>query len=161
VYISWVIVLFGAEISYAFQHVKTYRREIESPIVSQSFKEKLAVLIVLETCRAFIAGEKPPSTEGLAKKFNVPGRTVNDVVYLLLQQDFLRELRSPDKEDAGLVPARDPETMLVRDVVKSLRNFGSEPAPLPDGIGNFDDLAQSNDANFKKLAGAKREGASN
>lgn len=150
VYISWVIVLFGAEISYGFQHVRTYRREIESPIVSQSFKEKLAVLLGLEICKAFVAGDKPPTAEQLATKLNVPRRIVNDVLYLLMEQQILRELRGPEKEDPGLVPARDPEAIKVRDVVKALHEYGGAPVPLPD-------LAElrNPDENFKKLASAK------
>jgi membrane protein len=150
VYISWVIVLFGAEISYGFQHVKTYRREIESPIVSQSFREKLAVLLVLDTCQAFIAGSQPPTAETLATKLNVPRRIVNDVLYLLVEQKILRELKSPDKDDPGLVPARDPESILVRDVIRSLHNYGSEPCPLPDG----QEMNQPEE-NFKRLSAAK------
>lgn len=154
VYISWVIVLFGAEISYAFQNVRTYRREIESPIVSQSFKEKLGVLLVLEACKAFVAGEKPPTAEILASKLNVPRRIVNDVLYLLAEQQILRELRGPDKDDPGLVPARDPETVKVRDVVKALHEYGAAPVVLPDGQELKDP-----EENFKKLASAQQSPA--
>jgi membrane protein len=162
VYISWVVVLVGAEISYAYQNVRTYRREIESPIVSQSFKEKLAVVVMMEACRPFLAGEKPPTAASLAEKLNVPRRTVADVAHLLVEQKMLRELRALEKEDPGLVPARDPESIRVRDVVEAIHRFGAEPAPLPNGpLGDLDSLVReerARDSNFKSLAAAQNLG---
>jgi DNA-binding IscR family transcriptional regulator len=130
--------------------VKTYRREIESPIVSQSFKERLAVLLVLDSCKAFLAGERPPTAEALATKLNVPRRVVNDVLYLLMEQKILRELRGPEKDDPGLVPAKDPESIKVADVIRSLHEYGAAPVPLPE-MAELKNVEE----NFKKLSSAK------
>jgi hypothetical protein len=40
VYLSWIIVLFGAEVAFAAQHVNTYKREIEETRLSAADRDR-------------------------------------------------------------------------------------------------------------------------
>jgi membrane protein len=134
VYLSWIIVLFGAEIAFAAQHVDTYRRELEALKVSAADRDRLALVIALEAVRPFEAGSPPPTSEAVATRLGAPSRVVHEIVYQLMDRGILREVSALDVKDPGLVPARDPSVMTARDVLHAVRRFGDR-LTLPEGDG--------------------------
>lgn len=132
VYLSWIIVLFGAEVAFAAQHVNTYRREIEEVRLSAADRDRLALVVCVEVVRPFTRGERPPAGEEVALALNAPVRTVNDILFQLSSQGILRAVTLPDRKDPGYLPARDPAVMSARDVVNAVRTYGDE-ATLPNG----------------------------
>lgn len=134
VYFSWIIVLFGAEIAFAAQHVDTYRRELEALKVSASDRDRLALVIALEAVRPFESGTAPPTAEIVAARLQAPSRVVHEIVYQLMDRGILREVSALNAKDPGLVPARDPSVMTARDVLHAVRRYGDRLA-LPEGDG--------------------------
>ncbi|HZE98436.1 MAG TPA: YhjD/YihY/BrkB family envelope integrity protein [Planctomycetota bacterium] len=132
IYVSWIIVLFGAEIAFAVQHVNTYRREIEEARLSAADRDRLALVVCVEIVRPFIAGAKPPSGEEVATRLNYPVRAVNEILYELASQGVLRSVTLTDRKDAGYLPAKDPTLLTARDVVGAVRTFGDQ-GTLPVG----------------------------
>ena len=125
IYLSWIIVLFGAELVFAMQHVRTYEREMEAPKLSQAFKEKLAIYVMLEVTRDFLVGREAPNGEQLADRLKVPVRAVNDVIYTLAGQKLLREV--PQGQFASYFPFEDPARTTVKRVLDAMRTHGDEP----------------------------------
>ena len=134
VYLSWIIVLFGAEIAFAAQHVDTYRRELEALKVSAADRDRLALVIALEAVRPFEAGAPPPTSEAVAARLHAPSRVVHEIVYQLMDRGILREVSALNAKDPGLVPARDPSVMTARDVLHAVRRYGDR-LTLPEGDG--------------------------
>jgi membrane protein len=132
VYLSWIIVLFGAEVTFAAQHAETYRREMESIRVSSADRDRLALVVCLEAVRPFERGGEPPTAEAIAARLKAPSRVVHEVAYQLTARGILREVTALDAKDPALVPGRDPSTVTVRDVLLTLRSYG-DPLSLPDG----------------------------
>ncbi len=126
VYLSWIIILFGAEVAFAAQHVNTYKREIEQARLSAADRDRLALVVCVEIIRPFTRGEPPPSGEEVATCLNTPVRQVNEILYELSQQGILRAVTIPDRKDQGYLPARDPGVMSARDVVAAVRTFGDK-----------------------------------
>lgn len=133
VYTSWILVLFGAEVAFATQHVRTYQREIQVPAVSQRYKERLGLMLCLRVTRSFSEGAEAPSAKGLAFSLNIPVRLVNEVVFQLVSMKILREASAAPEGDPGLVPARDPSELTVQDVLDALHTHGADPFTLPEG----------------------------
>lgn len=131
IYLSWIIVLFGAEIAFAAQHVETYRRELEAVKVSAADRDRLALVVAVEAVRPFEAGSSPPTAEAVASRLRAPSRVVHEIVYQLMERGILREVSSVDAKDPGLVPARDPSVMTARDVLRAVRSYG-DPLALPE-----------------------------
>jgi membrane protein len=131
VYLSWIIVLFGAEVAFAAQHVNTYKREIEQKKLSAADRDRLALVVCVEVVKPFINGEAPPSGEGVARALNAPVRAVNEILYELSSQGILRAVSLPDRKDHGYLPARDTAVLTARDVIEAVRRFG-DPADLPE-----------------------------
>lgn len=132
IYLSWIIVLFGAEVVFAAQHVNTYRREIEQARLSAADRDRLALVVCVEVVRPFVAGAKPPSGEEVASRLNSPVRIVNEILFELSSQGILRAVTLTDRKDAGYLPAKDPGVLTARDVVSAVRTFGDRGA-LPKG----------------------------
>jgi membrane protein len=132
VYLSWIIVLFGAEVAFAAQHVGTYKREIEQVRISAADRDRLALLLTLEAVKPFQAGQPPPTAEEVARRVNSPVRVVHEVLYLLAAKGILREVASADRKDPGYLPARDPGVLTAHDVLLAVRTHG-DPFTLPEG----------------------------
>jgi membrane protein len=134
IYVSWIIVLFGAEVAFAVQHGDSYRREIEGVRLSAADRERLAVVAAVEVARPFLAGAAPPSGEDLAARLNAPIRAVNDVLFELAAQGVLREVPVQGRKDSVYLPAKDPGQTTIRDVVMAVRRHG-DPGALPTADG--------------------------
>ena len=68
-YISWAIVLLGAEISYADQNIQTLTWEEKEHKYSQRYKEELMLKTLLICGRKYYLGERAPSSSELAKDY--------------------------------------------------------------------------------------------
>jgi membrane protein len=132
IYLSWIIVLFGAEVAFALQHVGTYRREVGQVRLSAADRERLALLLCVPPVRAFATGAPPPTAEEIAARFDAPVRVVHEILYQLAAQGVLREVVIGHQKDPGYMPARDPATLTARDVVAAVRTYG-DPSALPAG----------------------------
>ncbi len=132
IYLSWIVVLFGAEVAFAVQHVGTYRREVEQARLSAADRDRLALVVAVEIVRRFVRGEPPATGEEVAAKLHATVRVVNQVLFELAEQGILREVAHPNRKELGYLPARDPGVMTVRDMLTAVRAYG-DPATLPDG----------------------------
>jgi membrane protein len=77
---SWVILLLGAELSFANQNVSRYEFESESLNVSQHQKRALSLMIMNMIIRNFSAGDKPVSAEMITSSLKIPVRLVRDLL---------------------------------------------------------------------------------
>jgi membrane protein len=132
IYLSWIVVLFGAEIAFAAQHVETYRSELEGVKLSPGDRDRLALVICVEAAGPFEAGGVPPTAETIATRLKAPSRVVHEVAYQLMSKGILREVTALDAKDPGLIPARDPSVLTIRDILAAMRSYG-DPFILPDG----------------------------
>jgi membrane protein len=126
IYVSWIIVLTGAELSFAVQHVKSYRRERDVPKLSQAFKERLAVHLMVEIGRDFLAGREPGTAESLSDRLKVPVRAGSEVLTHLADAKLLNETEGHGTRT--YLPAEDLARITVRRIVDSLRQLGDNPA---------------------------------
>ncbi len=117
-HMSWLIVLFGAEVSFAVQNHRTYRGEQDAARAGTATLEALALLILVDTARRFRAGDPPWRMEALADEHQVPVRLTGHVVRVLKEHGLLRELADVP---GGYVPGRDPERVTPAEVERAFR----------------------------------------
>ncbi|HCN09059.1 MAG TPA: hypothetical protein DIT01_14110 [Lentisphaeria bacterium] len=113
--VNWVIVLLGAEISFAYQNIRTYVHESQLRNLTFSTRLHLAHYIVHEVCRVYRDDDGPWHALAFQQQYNVPIRLLRTVIHDLTEGNVLLEV-----EGGGLVPARDPATLSLRDVEKAL-----------------------------------------
>ncbi len=127
IYISWLIVLFGAEVAFAVQNVRTYHWEEGALSKSWAYQELVALNILDRIARAFISGLPPLSAEELAAGINVPIRLVNRLLERMLEGGLINEVVA---RTHSYQPARDLSALTVEQVISGLRNSGG-PDTIP------------------------------
>jgi membrane protein len=121
-YISWVIVLFGAVISFAYQNIETYRKEVSGAAAHYSFKEELGLKFLLLIGRNFYSETEPWTAEALSRKLDVPVRLVNEILYQHCQAGILMPA-SKGEEEVYLL-AKPPENLRIDYLIETMRNYG-------------------------------------
>ncbi len=128
--ISWLIVLFGGELSFAYQNVDTYEFEQESLSISYKFKKKLSLLIthlfVMDFCN-----EKPAKTSSeITHHFEIPIRLVRQIVFELCESGILSEVKKDDETDTAYQPAVSVNKLTIKYVLDALEGHGSADIPM-------------------------------
>jgi membrane protein len=130
IYLSWAIVLFGAEVAYAVQTLPRYRREVRGQPAGPAAREAIGLAMALQVARAFRDGRAPWDTEALSDALDVPLRTVRGVMGELESAGVVRACAG-EGEEGGYLLARPAERIRVADVLAALR--GPREARLPGG----------------------------
>lgn len=120
IYMSWIIILFGAEISFAFQNLKTFRFESRSLSMSHAYKEALALRISILIARDFQAGSDA-SAQGISGRLNIPLRLVSEILYELMDSGIFVEAY---KKQPVYLPGKDLDNIKLADIVRAIRCFG-------------------------------------
>ena len=122
---SWQILLFGGELSFAYQNVSRFCEERESLRISYDQRRKVLVavmLIVVEHLRTQ-GGATPVET--IRDRLDLPTRIVNDVLFQLVQAGQLIAVRSGDGErEVAYSPAHDISQLTVYGVLESVERWG-------------------------------------
>lgn len=130
--ISWLIVLFGAEISFAIQNVRLYQFEIDSLRVSWHEKKRLALLVAHRVIRGFSRGERAMTAAAIAEELGIPVRLVRNILAALAEAGVFSKTESPDERDVAYQPACDLEHFTVKCVLDTFEKIGSETVPVRD-----------------------------
>ena len=70
--ITWLIVLMGAELSFAYQNIENYEFEENALNLSQNNKRILTLLISYQIIKNFEEGGEPWNTETLSHELGMP-----------------------------------------------------------------------------------------
>jgi membrane protein len=127
IYTSWVILLYGALLTFAYQNEKTFAMERYSSQASHAYRESVAVRAMVEMTRRFRQGLKPLSIPEMAQQWNVPTRLLHATMQSLSDAGFVTMLAS---DPPRYQPGRSPENTTITDVVKVVRDSGVEPSML-------------------------------
>jgi membrane protein len=121
-YVSWVIVLLGAQVAFASENLTTYREELLASNASQAARELLALRIVVEVAGRFLRGEPPVTREALPHALQASGRLVNMVVDVLLELGCLVQVGPAEQ----ITLSRDPHGLTPMELMKMLRCRGED-----------------------------------
>jgi len=128
--LSWLIVLLGAEISFAYQNVHTYEFEPDCKGVSLAFKRLLALVIVHLILKRFEQGKGPITAAEIVETQGTPIRLVNQILAELVASGVVNEIRQKDERIAGYQPARSVDAITIQYVVHALEQKGSNTMPI-------------------------------
>ncbi|MFC1739495.1 YihY/virulence factor BrkB family protein [Planctomycetota bacterium] len=128
--ISWLVVLFGAELSFAHQNVETYEFEQDCLSASYSFKKLLSLLVTHLLIKNFCKAEQPWDAEKISHTLEIPIRLVRQILFELVGSGILSEVRKDDDKDVAYQPAIDVGKITVKYVVESLEQRGNSDVPV-------------------------------
>ena len=129
--ITWIIILFGCELTFANQNVGTLRHEEKSRSASQQFRELVASRAMLEIAIDFYGGATPPGASEIASRLDLPVRLVREVLESLRAGGLVLEA-SGKSNDVGFVPARVISQISLADVVWAMRMRQSAALDVSD-----------------------------
>lgn len=119
-YLSWIIVLFGATYAFANQSVYTEGLEMSSLRMTQRFRETLAARLMLTIAERFHAGEPPLTAEQLAERVGTLTSVVQRILDILVANGVAAETRA-DGDERGFLPGRGLQELTLERVMHALR----------------------------------------
>ena len=145
-YLSWTILLFGAQVAYAYQNRRAYLQEKQAENVNQRGREFIALRLMTLVGQKFHRGELPPTVGEVSESLSVSSRLVSQIIQPLLQRKLLAEVATPE---TAYCPARPLDRISYEDILQALRaGLGQEPATREEPTrelvrGAFDEIHQS------------------
>ncbi|OPL14687.1 MAG: ribonuclease BN [delta proteobacterium MLS_D] len=127
--LSWLIVLFGAEYSFARQNVDTYEFEPDSLEISPSFKRLLTLQTAHLLVKNFAGGKQPLTATEISHKLEIPIRLLHVVVSDLTTAGIIIPTETAEYREPGYQPARDINQLTVHFVIDALEQCGSDTIP--------------------------------
>jgi membrane protein len=120
IYLFWAMVLFGAEVAFAYDNLPLYRREVRGRAASPADNEAIGLRIALEVARGFRDAAPAWTADALAEVLDVPVRTVRAVL-VDLERAGVVTARGAVEEEGGYQLGRPAESIPVTTVVRALR----------------------------------------
>ncbi len=130
VYVSWLIVLFGAQVAYAFQNRAEYLQEKQARNINQRGREFIALRLMECVGQRFQRGEIPANAAQMAEALTVPACLVAEILETLVAAHLVVEVKG---EEPAFAPARPLENITCHDILLALRaGQGQELATRDD-----------------------------
>jgi membrane protein len=123
---SWIVVLLGAEISFANQNISRYEMESEALHISNYQKRALVLMIMHMIIRNFSLGEKPISATYIAANLKIPVRLSRDILQDLSNANLVSIIHENEEKERLYQPALDINRLTVSFVFSRLDKKGVE-----------------------------------
>lgn len=125
--LSWLICLFGAELSYASQNVKKFSFEQDTKTISRRYKDFITLIIAVLIVKRFVNGEKPYSTDEISDEYRIPLGITTKVLALLTEVGIIIEVNYGTEERITYYqPAMDTNKLTVGYLLNQIDQCGSE-----------------------------------
>lgn len=131
--LSWLIVLFGAQLSFVYQNVDMFEFEPDCLRVSHSFKRLLSLRVVQLLVKNFAKGKEPLTLSGISHALEIPTRLLRQILFELIEAGVLIETLTQEVKEPGYQPAVDIDVITIKYVISALENRGVADIPVLQG----------------------------
>ncbi len=154
--ISWLIVLFGAEISFALQNIDTYEFEPDCLRVSSSFKKLLSLQTAHLLIKNFSNGQAPLTAIQISHTLEIPIRLVSQILYEFVESGIASETKTEEYNQFAYQPSRDINILTIKYIFDALEQRGTDEIPvaqtrelktLSEALKTFNDTIEKSPAN--------------
>jgi len=121
-----LLILIGAEMSYAIQNNEEFEYEQDLNSMSRRYKDFIMLYLLSIIIRRFEEDEAPLTAHELAVRDHLPIRLVNQLLSRMVETGILREVYVEDKEDRTFQPALDTHKISVGMVIERTDMQGTE-----------------------------------
>ncbi|HET6725099.1 MAG TPA: YhjD/YihY/BrkB family envelope integrity protein [Gammaproteobacteria bacterium] len=123
-YLSWLILLIGAEITFYAQNPDFVSRYHIHHYLGSRLREKLALLVMVAVGGNFHRREPPLSVNDLTHRTHASGEAVANVCDQLYAAGLLLTVEEPKP---GYVPGRDMSDILLAEILMAVRHYEPQP----------------------------------
>jgi membrane protein len=129
-YFSWLILLFGAQVAYAFQNRKAYLQDKVVENINQRGREFIALRLMTCISQRFQLGQPPVTLQKISTELGVPTRLAQQVLQPLLTARLVAEIGGTE---SGYTPARPLDAITAHHILHAMRTGGGQELPMRDG----------------------------
>ncbi len=122
--VSWLVVLFGAEISFANQNVEQYEYESETRNMSIYNRRLITLYITYLLIKNFENGVPPYTSRQISNDLQVPIRLVREILYELIDIQLVSATKTKFEKETAYQPAVDINKISVKYVTDKLEHRG-------------------------------------
>jgi membrane protein len=123
---SWLIVLFGAEISFAVQNVEKYEFEPDTQNLSLFSWRVLSLMVAHLIIKNFEKGQKAYTASEISKHLEIPIRLVRDIIYKLVDCNLVSEVNTVHEKEKAYQPAIDIHSLTISYILNALDHLGTD-----------------------------------
>jgi len=152
-YLSWLILLVGAQISFYHQYPQFLSVKKEALSLSIRLREKIAFLIMYFIGYNFSNNKNPWTLNTLVEHMNLPVDVVHDAIILLEQNKLILETGD---DPPAFIPARDIGTIKEEEIFNAVRAVDPETLSVEQRIISVDaveDVMKRLDAAYGEALG--------
>jgi membrane protein len=128
--LSWMIVLFGAEIAFAIRHHVTFGFHPDFSRISTASKKVLVLRIFHLLVEKFSQGEKPLSANQISEFLRIPIRFVQELLRELIEVNLVAETVAGDKHESAFQPGQTIEHLTIKEVLDIYERRGIPYGPV-------------------------------
>jgi membrane protein len=127
---SWLVVLLGAELSFANQNVNKYEFESDSLNISNAQRKILSLMLMNVIAKRFASGAPPLSAVEMAQSLQIPVRIARDLLYQLSEAGLITEISIEAPRERYYQPAVDIRLLRISYIITRLDLMGSADVPV-------------------------------
>lgn len=155
--LSWLIVLYGAELSFAYQNYRSFEFDADIKLISYRYKRLVYLLMVHYVAKRFEKGSQPVTNMDLSINIKLPIRLVNELLFELVESKVFSEVSVDNKTEVYYQPAFDINKLTVTNVVNMVESRGrsdfhfeetKELNHLKSILESFDEKLENNEDNI-------------
>ena len=125
--VSWQILLFGAELSYAYQNLSKYEQELQALGMSYRERQKVLLATLITIDRHFNRNTGAVTSEQIAGELGLPVRIVKDVIFDLEGAGLVAAAKDNYNERVNrYLPLKNIDQMRISDVINVVETKGEE-----------------------------------
>lgn len=122
--ISWMIILFGAEVSYANEHYETYGFHPDYSRLSIASKRKLVLEIFHLLVKKFSQGERALTAKNISGLLEIPVRLVRQLLNELIDVGLVVETVTGKKHEPTFQPGKPIENLTLKEALDAYEHRG-------------------------------------
>jgi membrane protein len=153
VQLSWLIMLVGAELTFAFQNADKYIYERIASKMSYHYRKKVVVTVMYSIVSNFLNDRGEVSADDIAQSENLSVRLVRDALFELEKAGLVKVVTVSDKKSRYYIPGVDVSTLRVYDVIERVERSGMAHSGLKEegDLQNVSDILNSFSQSIREL----------
>ena len=121
---SWYVVLFGAELAYAYQHIDQFELKSEILNISYRYKKMVAILTASRVVKNFTEGKKAMTLDELAHELDLPVRLVKPIVEDFVETGIFNPVRFDKEEVTRYQPGMSEQKVSICLILEAIDKKG-------------------------------------
>jgi membrane protein len=158
VQISWMTVLFGAEISFVIQNIEDYEFNYSVKHISYKMKKIISIRIISLIVRNFCEDLPPLTFKQILHKLEIPILLTRELLDELVRANIIVKVSDEStKMDFTYLPAHSVDKITISYVIKTLNSHKDKELPIIESneletikkcLSNFSDIIENSSSNI-------------